>query len=70
LQTPQSTLHLAESSVVASGPTSPTVTLNLALSFKPQAAGRTFVVEVAATDKDNEGVLPDFFEQVGTLTVE
>ncbi len=69
LQTPQATLYLADTSVVASGPDSPTVTLNLALSFKPQAAGRTFVVELGATDKDNEGMLPDFFEQAGTLTV-
>ena len=69
LQTSRATLYLADTSVVASGPTSTTVTLNLALDFKPQAAGRTFVVEVGATDKDNEGVLPDFFNQVGTLTV-
>jgi hypothetical protein len=66
LQTPQATLYLADTSVVASGPTSPTVTLNFALSFK--TAG-TFAVEVGATDKDNEGNLPDFFEQVGILTV-
>jgi hypothetical protein len=69
LQTPQATLHLADTSVVADGPTSTTVTLNLTLSFKPRVAGHTFVVEVAATDKDNEGNLPEFFDQVGTLTV-
>jgi len=50
LQTPQATLYLAETSVVGSGPTGPSVTLNLSLSFKPQTAGRTFTVEVAATD--------------------
>jgi hypothetical protein len=69
LQTPQATLYLAETSVVASGPTSPTVTLNFALSFKPQAAGRMFAVELGATDDDNEGQLPAFFDQAGTLTV-
>jgi hypothetical protein len=69
LQTSKATLHLAQTSVVASGPTSPTVTVNFALSFKPRAAGRTFVVEVGATDKDSEGRLPGFFEEAGTLTV-
>jgi hypothetical protein len=70
LQTPYATLYLADTSVEASGPTDPNVTLTIPLSFKPKAAGRTFVVEVAATDKDNEGNPPDFFDQVGTLTVE
>jgi hypothetical protein len=66
LQTPQATLQLAETSVVGSGPTGPSVTLNLSLSFKPMAAGRTFIVEVAATDDLGT---QDGFAQAGTLTV-
>lgn len=69
LQTSLATLSLADTRVTADGPASPTVTLNLALSFKPQAAGRTFNVEIGATDKDTPGSLPGFLEQVGTLTV-
>jgi hypothetical protein len=72
LQTPEAILHLSDtsvsalSSVLGTGPTSPTVALNLALSFKPSAAGRTFYVEVAASDDlFNE----DPFVQAGTLTV-
>lgn len=66
LETPEATLHLAETSVVGSGPTGPSVTLNLSLSFKPSAAGRTFVVEVAASDDLGNH---DDFAQAGTLTV-
>jgi photosystem II stability/assembly factor-like uncharacterized protein len=66
LQTPQATLHLADTSVVGSGPTGPSVTLNLALSFKPSAAGRTFLVEVAATDDLGN---QDNFAAAGTVTV-
>ena len=66
LQTPEATLYLADSSVVGSGPTGPNVTLKLPLSFKPSAAGRTFKVEVRASD--DEGNEPDF-EQAGTLSV-
>jgi hypothetical protein len=59
-------LHLSESSVTGSGPTGQSVTLNLSLSFGPQAAGRTYAVEVAAADDlGNE----DDFVQAGTLTV-
>jgi hypothetical protein len=66
LETPSAILNLAQTSVVASGPTSPTVTLNLGLSFKPSAAGRTFIVEVAASDDD--GNTDDFIE-AGVLTI-
>jgi hypothetical protein len=52
--------------VVAAGPTSPTVTLNLALSFKSRAAGRSYAVEVAAGDDQG---LTAGFESAGTLTV-
>ena len=66
LQTPQVTLYLADTSVVGSGPTGPSVTLNLLLSLKPQAAGRTFAVEVAASDDQGHA---DDFAQAGTLMV-
>jgi hypothetical protein len=66
LQTPEATFYLAGASIVASGPTSPSVTLHLPLSFKPSAAGRTFNVEVRASD--DEGNEPNF-EQAGTLSV-
>ncbi len=66
LETPSATLYLAQTSVVAAGPTSPTVTLNLALSFKPSAAGRTYTVEVAASDDAGH---EDAFKPAGTLTV-
>ncbi len=66
LESPQATLYLDETSVVGSGPTGPTVTLNLSLSFNPLAAGRTFLVEVTASDDlGNE----DDFSLAGTLTV-
>ena len=43
-----------------------TATIDFNLSFKPQAAGRTFSVEAFATDDagNQQG-----FESVGTLTV-
>jgi hypothetical protein len=66
LETAWAVLELARSSVVASGPTSPTVTLNLALSFKPRATGRTFLVEVAASDDLGH---EEEFKEAGTLTV-
>jgi hypothetical protein len=65
LQSSGATLHLRESSVQGSGPTGPSVTLTLDLSFKPQAAGRTFLVEVLAID--DAGHEP--IEPAGTLTV-
>jgi len=66
LQTPHATLYLAETSVLASGPTSPTVILNLSLSFKPSAAARIYSVEVAASDEFGDAV---DFTQAGTLTI-
>jgi uncharacterized delta-60 repeat protein len=66
LQTRDATLDLAETSVVASGPTSPTVTLNLALSFKPRTSGATLVVEVAATDDEGNDT---GFVEAGTLSI-
>lgn len=73
LQSRHATLHLDSTSVgpvnsvLGSGPTSPTVRINLGLSFKPSAAGRTFDVFLAAKDDlGNE----DEFGFAGTLTVD
>jgi hypothetical protein len=72
LQSAQATLYLADMTVQAvngalgTGPTSPSVQLTLPLSFKPSAAGRTFIVEVAASDDLGH---QDPFVQAGTLTV-
>ena len=72
LQSAQATLNLRDTQVtvidnaLGSGPTSPSVRLNLSLSFKPSAAGRTFRVEVAASDDQGN---QDPFTAAGTLTV-
>ena len=67
LETSDATLYMAGAAVTASGPTSPTVTLRLPLGFKPSTAGRSFVIEVAATD--DSGVESGFVA-AGTVTVE
>ena len=67
LATSAAKLILANTSVIPGGPTAPNVTLNLAISFKPRAAGRTYVVEVAATDDLSN---QEDFKQAGTLTVD
>ena len=48
------------------GPPGQTATIDFSLSFKPEAAGRTFSVEAFATDDagNQQG-----FESVGTVTV-
>lgn len=66
LHTPDAVLHLAHTRVVGSGPTGQTVTLGLALSFKPRAGGRTFMVDVRSTD--DQGT-QDPFTRAGTLTI-
>jgi hypothetical protein len=43
-------IHLATSSVKASGPTSPTVTLTIDLRFTAAASGKTFVLAASADD--------------------
>jgi hypothetical protein len=58
------TLHLQDST--GGGPPGQTVTIEYSLSFKPQAAGRTFSVEAFATDDAGE---QQGFESVGTITV-
>jgi hypothetical protein len=57
-------LHLSEST--GGGPPGQTVTIQYGLSFKSEAAGRTFSVEAFATDDagNQQG-----FEPVGTITV-
>jgi len=72
LQTQYATLDLGETIVgpvnnaIGFGPNSPTIRLNLALRFKPSAAGRVYSVEAAATD-DLGNVDP--FAVAGSLTV-
>ena len=58
------TLDLQE--CTGGGPPGQTATIDFSLSFKPQAAGRTFSVEAFATDDagNQQG-----FESVGTITV-
>lgn len=60
LHTPFVTLDLSRSRVATSGRTGPRVTLDLALRLERRTAGRTFTVEVAATDKkgNDTGFLP------------
>jgi hypothetical protein len=60
------TVYLADSRVVASGPTSPEVTLVLALGFEPPAVGQDYPVEVRATNDD--GAVQGF-DRAATLTV-
>jgi hypothetical protein len=67
LQTTAATVHLADSSVVGSGPTGQSLLLHLSLSFNPHMAGRSFLVEAAASD--NLGNEQDAFGQTGRLTV-
>lgn len=50
----ESALVLDDTQVVGSGPTGPSVRLDLALRFKPEAAGRTFTVEVKASDDEDD----------------
>lgn len=59
IETPTFSLDLANSSFEAAGPTSPMVTCNWAVSFKPAAAGsgisdnaaRVYNIEVGAFDR-------------------
>jgi murein DD-endopeptidase MepM/ murein hydrolase activator NlpD len=66
LETPLATVHLADTTVLGSGPTGPSVTLTLALSFKRRTATRTYVVEVKAMDDLGHH---DAFARAGFLTV-
>lgn len=59
-------IDLSASSVVAAGPTSPTVTLNLALTFSAPAADTDFLIDVAAA---NDAGFVQAFEPAGTLHV-
>lgn len=60
-------LHLAASAVVGSGPTGPSVDLNIAFSLDASLAGRMLRVEAAATE--DSGARQDF-ETVGSIEVE
>ena len=66
LETAQATLHMADTSVLGSGPTGPSVTLTFSLSFKLLAVGRDYVVELAAADDFGD---QDDFVPAGRLRV-
>jgi len=65
LESSNAKVHLHDSSVQGSGPTGPSVTLTLDVSFKHRAAGRSYLVEVLATDSAGH----EQIEVAGTLTV-
>ncbi len=65
-ETPFATLFLGNTGSTGTGPSGQSVTLTLSLSFKPLAAGRTYTIEVRATDDD--GAVQGF-DPAGTLTV-
>jgi hypothetical protein len=67
LQTESAQLYLAGTSVVGSGPTGRTVTLNLALKFRESAAGPWYNIDLAGSD--DSGHQDDFVEG-GKLKVE
>jgi len=65
LESSNAKVHLHDSSVQGSGATGPSVTLTLDVSFKHRAAGRSYLVEVLATDSAGH----EQIEVAGTLTV-
>jgi len=65
-ETDAAVMYLENSQVLGSGPTGPSVLLNLNLSFKPKAAGRVFRVEAFATDDDGN---QQGFDEAGIIGV-
>ncbi len=65
-ETSAAAMYLENSQVIGSGPTGPSVLLNLNLSFKPKAANRVFRVEAFATDDfgNQQG-----FDEAGIIAV-
>ena len=66
LENSTAVLHLKESAVTGSGPTGPSVTLALVVSFKAPAAGRDYMVQAAATADNGDH---DRFVKAGLLSV-
>jgi hypothetical protein len=64
-ETPDARFHLQESSALGTGPTGPSVTLHLVLSFKPPARG-TLDVQLKLTD--DQGYVQGF-DSLGQVTV-
>jgi hypothetical protein len=58
LETEWATLHLTDMALVGSGPTGPSVDLTLDVSFKPLAAGSSYLLEIGASD--DSGTVQDF----------
>jgi len=67
LQTPFAQLHLAGTTVTGSGPTGRSVTLNFAISFGRNAAGHSYILELAASDDFGK---QDDFVQVSELQID
>ncbi len=67
LQTPLADVYLADTSVVGTGPTGPSVALNLSIAFREKAAGHLYDLEVAATDDFGR---QDDFVQATTVHVQ
>jgi hypothetical protein len=65
-ESPNVAILLDDTTVLGSGPTGPSVLLNLRLQFKPHAASTTFKVEVQARD-DSGGV--QGWDAIGTISV-
>jgi len=65
-ETSAAVMYLEKSDVIGSGPTGPSVLLNLNLSFKPKAAGRAFRVEAFATDDEGN---QQGFDEAGIIAV-
>jgi hypothetical protein len=57
---------MRDTTVVGSGPAGQSVTLNLALGFKPRTAGRSFTIEVAAAGDLGES---EEFRKAGAVNV-
>ena len=66
LEGPLAHLHVAQSSVVGSGPTGTTVTLQLAVAFTEKAEGHVYDVELAASDDFGQ---QDDFRDAATVRI-
>lgn len=66
LKSARAALHLKDSSITGGGPTAPDVAFNMNLEFHPPSKGRTYLVEVAATNDAGDS---QSFAPAGTIAV-
>jgi len=66
LETSNATVYLSGSSIHGSGPTGPSVAMNIEASFKPRSAGHNLTVEVSA---ENDAGVVDDFVTAGSVSV-